>query len=123
MDTFEAIAARRSVKKFDPDHVMSEEEITRLMEAVVLSPTSYNIQNWRFVLITDPETKREMRARGYGQEQFSNCSVIVMICGDREAYNQDPCNSTNPTTSSKNSAGMVRSPSRPCGSSLITAIA
>lgn len=90
METFEAIAARRSVKKFDPAHVMSEDEITRLMEAVVLSPTSYNIQNWRFVLITDPEVKQQMRAKGYGQAQFSDCSVIVIICGDREAYNQDP---------------------------------
>jgi nitroreductase len=90
MDTFEAIAARRSVKKFDPDHVMSEDEITRLMEAVVLSPTSFNIQNWRFVLITDLEVKQKVRANGYGQEQFSDCSVIVFICGDREAYNQDP---------------------------------
>lgn len=90
MDTFEAIAARRSVKKFDPDHVMSEDEINRLMETVVLSPTSFNIQNWRFVLITDPEVKQKVRDNGYGQEQFSDCSMIVVICGDREAYNQDP---------------------------------
>ena len=36
MDTFEAIASRRSVKKFDPDHRMTPDEITRLMEAVIL---------------------------------------------------------------------------------------
>lgn len=89
MDTFDVIAARRSVKKFDPDHVMSEQEITRLMDAVVLSPTSYNIQNWRFVLITDPEVKQQVRAKGYGQAQYSDCSLVVFICGDRNAYNQD----------------------------------
>ena len=64
MDTFDAIAARRSVKKFDPDHVMSEDEITRLMEAVILSPTSFNIQNWRFVLITDPGGETEGSGQG-----------------------------------------------------------
>ena len=90
MDTFEAISSRRSIKKFDPDHVMTEDEITRLMEAVILTPTSFNIQNWRFVLITEPQVKQQMKAKGYGQAQFSDCSLVVLICGDRNAYNQDP---------------------------------
>ncbi len=90
METFDAIAARRSVKKFDPDHVMTEDEITRLMETVILTPTSFNIQNWRFVLITDPEVKRQVREKGYDQAQFTDCSLLVIICGDRNAYDQDP---------------------------------
>ena len=53
MDLFTAIAERRSVKKFDPDHRLTDAEINRLMEAVIQSPTSFNIQNWRFVLVTD----------------------------------------------------------------------
>ena len=90
MDTFEAIAARRSVKKFDNDHEMTGKEITRLMETVLLTPTSFNIQNWRFVVITDPEVKQRVRENGYGQAQFTDCSLIVVICGDRNAYDQDP---------------------------------
>ncbi len=90
METFETIAARRSVKKYDPDHVMTEAEITRLMEAVILTPTSFNIQNWRFVLITDQEVKNKVRQKGYDQAQFSDCSLLVVICGDRNAYDQDP---------------------------------
>ena len=90
MDTFEAIAARRSVKKFDPKHEMTADEVTQLMEAVILTPTSYNIQNWRFVLVTDQEVKQQIRAKGYNQAQFSDCSLVVVICGDRNAYQQDP---------------------------------
>jgi len=90
VETFDTIADRRSVKKFDPDHVMTEDEITRLMEAVILTPTSFNIQNWRFVLITDPEVKRQVRQKGYDQAQFTDCSLLVIICGDRNAYDQDP---------------------------------
>jgi nitroreductase len=90
METFATIAARRSVKKFDPDHVMTEDEITRLMETVILTPTSFNIQNWRFVLITDSEVKEQVRNKGYDQAQFTECSLVVIICGDRNAYNQDP---------------------------------
>ena len=90
MDTFDAIAARRSVKKFDAAHTMTEDEIRRLMEAVILSPTSFNIQNWRFVLVTDPKTKEAVKAKGWHQDQFSDCSLLVIVCGDRGAYGQDP---------------------------------
>lgn len=89
MDTFAAIEGRRSVKKFDPLHTMSAAEIDRLMGAAILSPTSFNIQNWRFVLVTDPEVKRRFRAIGWNQAQFSDCSLIVLVCGDRMAYARD----------------------------------
>jgi nitroreductase len=88
MDTFDAIAARRSVKKFDPEHALTSAEIEKLMQAVILSPTSFNIQNWRFVLITEPAQKQKMRAAGWNQEQFTHCSLLVVICGDRNAYRQ-----------------------------------
>lgn len=60
------------------------------MEAVILSPTSFNIQNWRFVLVTDPEVKARFRDLGWNQAQFTDCSVIVLVCGDRRAYDRDP---------------------------------
>jgi nitroreductase len=90
MDTFAAIAARRSVKHFDPNHVMSQAEIDRLLGAAILSPTSFNIQNWRFVAITNPEAKAQMRQAGWNQAQFTDCSLLVIVCGDRDAYRQDP---------------------------------
>lgn len=89
MDTFETIAERRSIKKFDPDHQFTEAEISQLMEATILSPTAFNIQNWRFVVITDAEQKQKIRDVGWNQEQFTHCSALVVICGDRNAYNQD----------------------------------
>ncbi len=90
MDIFTAIEQRRAVKKFDPDHRLTDQEIERLMRAAILSPTSFNIQNWRFVLVTDPEAKRRIREVGYDQAQFSDASLIVFVCGDRRAYARDP---------------------------------
>ena len=75
MDTFDSVAARRSIHKFDPAHVMQEEDITRLLEAAILSPTSFNIQNWRFVAVTDATVKAEIRRAGWNQPQFSECSA------------------------------------------------
>lgn len=89
MNTFDAIESRRSVKKFDPEHKMSEAEITQLMDAAILSPTAFNIQNWRFVVITDQAVKDQFKAIGWGQAQFSDCSALVVVCGDQQAYDQD----------------------------------
>lgn len=90
MDTFAAIEQRRSVKKFDPAHAMTDAEITRLMEAAILSPTSFNIQNWRFVVITDQAQKDAVKAVGWNQAQFSDCSAIVLVCGDLKAHIREP---------------------------------
>ena len=53
MDTFDAINQRRSVKAFDPDHRFTAAEETKLLEAAIQSPTSFNMQNWRFVIVRE----------------------------------------------------------------------
>lgn len=45
MDLFEAVKTRRSVKYFDPEHRLSEDELRRLMSATMLTPSSFNMQN------------------------------------------------------------------------------
>ncbi len=90
MDTFAALEQRRSVKKFDPDHRLTPQEITRLMQAAALTPTSFNIQNYRFVVVVDQDLKQQIRAAGWNQAQFSDCSALVIVCGDRGAYADRP---------------------------------
>ena len=48
MQVKEAIQQRRSIKHFDANHVMTEKEIHELLSHAILSPTAFNIQNWRF---------------------------------------------------------------------------
>ena len=55
MNTFDAIKERRSVKHYDANHKFTDDKINQLMSLAVLSPTSFNMQNWRFVLVKDPE--------------------------------------------------------------------
>ena len=50
----QAITSRRSIKHFDTTHKLTEPEIAKLMALAMLSPTAFNIQHWRFVLVTDP---------------------------------------------------------------------
>ena len=90
MDTFDAIATRRAVKAFDPEHRMSHEEATRLLETAILAPTSFNIQHWRFVVIDDPELRQKIRAVGNDQAQITDASLLVLMTADVQAWRKSP---------------------------------
>ena len=86
MDTFSAIKERRSVKNYDPEHRMSDAEVRQLMEATLLSPTSFNMQNWRFVVIDHPEQKAALRAAAWDQAQLTDASVAIVLCADLNCH-------------------------------------
>ncbi len=90
MDTFDAIEQRRSVKHYDPNHKFTEEEIEKLMSLAVLSPTSYNMQNWRFVLVKDSETRKKIRSAAWDQAQVTDSSLLLVICADLKAWKKNP---------------------------------
>jgi nitroreductase len=90
MDTFEAIRTRRSVKHYDPNHRMSEAEIEQLMQLALLAPTSFNMQNWRFVVVSDPAVKQQIRAAAWNQSQVTDASIVVVVCADLDAHVKEP---------------------------------
>lgn len=90
MNIFDAIRNRRAVKKFDPQHVMSEEEIHQLLSLALESPTAFNIQNWRFILVRDPETRKQVRAAAWNQEQVTDASLLIIICADLSSWKNSP---------------------------------
>lgn len=90
MDTLTAIRERRSIKHYDPNHQMTEAEIKTLMEHTLLSPTSFNMQNWRFLVVKDAETKEKLKSASFNQAQVSDASIVVLICGDLKAWAKQP---------------------------------
>ena len=91
MDVIEAIYKRRAIKHFDPDHVMTSEEEQKLFEAVLQSPTSFNIQHWRFVVLRDPELRAKVRTEfGNDQSQMTDASLLVLFTADQKAWQKQP---------------------------------
>jgi len=86
MDTTTAIHQRRSVKHYDPNHEMPEAEIQALLELALLSPTSFNMQNWRFVVVTDPAKKAAIQAAAWNQAQVTESSITILLCADLKAH-------------------------------------
>ena len=90
MDTFDAIKERRSVKHYDPEHKLSENEIEQLLSLAVLSPTSFNMQNWRFIVVKDPEIRKQIRAASWDQIQVTESSLLLVLCADLKAWKKNP---------------------------------
>jgi nitroreductase len=86
MDTTTAIHQRRSVKNFDPNYQMSEVEIQELLELALLSPTSFNMQNWRFVVVSDQAKQDALCAAAWNQAQVSEASITIVLCADLRSY-------------------------------------
>lgn len=90
MDVSKAIELRRSVKVYDSNHRISEAEIEKLMSQAMLSPTAWNIQNWRFVLVRDPEQRQKIRAAAWDQPQVTDASLLVVLTADLKAWKKEP---------------------------------
>ena len=90
MQVNEAVSTRRAIKWYDPKHVMPEETFRTLMEHAILAPTAFNIQNWRFVRVTDPEQRKAIRAVAWDQAQVTDASELLVLCFDTKAWERDP---------------------------------
>lgn len=90
MNTLEAIRGRRAVKHYDPDHHMTPDEEKTLLELAILSPSAFNIQNWRLVKVGDPELRKHIRAVAWDQAQVTDASLLLVLCGDLKAWEKEP---------------------------------
>ena len=90
MDTFDAIKTRRAIKKFDSTYKISTEDVKALQELTILSPTSYNQQNWRFVYVTDQMVKDKISKAARDQAQPKDGSLVIVLCGNLNAWKDEP---------------------------------
>jgi nitroreductase len=82
----EVIKERHSVRKYDPTYTISQDEIKDILKEATLAPSSSNLQPWRFIVIQDEETKKELRAIANNQEQVEAASAVIAVLGDKEMY-------------------------------------
>ncbi|MEY2730299.1 MAG: hypothetical protein RL584_1425 [Pseudomonadota bacterium] len=78
----DAIRQRTSANNFDPTHVMSREDITELVSLATESPSSFNMQNWRFIAVTSPEAKQRLKAAAFNQPKVGDAAVTFVVVGE-----------------------------------------
>ena len=90
MNTFDAIYARRAVKHYDPAHQLSEAELDKLIDLAMQAPSSFNIQHWRIVNVTDKALRTQIRAAAFDQAQITDASLLFVIATNIKAWQKNP---------------------------------
>lgn len=93
MSLKDSIEQRRAARSFRsnpiPDVIL--EEVLRLG---VRSPSGYNLQPWRFVVVREQENREKLQACAFDQRQVGEAPVVLICCGDRRVANADYIEST-----------------------------
>jgi nitroreductase len=90
MNVTTAIETRRSIKAYDPSHKLSQSEVDKLMSLAMLSPTAFNIQHWRFVVVEDTALRQQIQAVSWNQSQVSEASLLIVLVADLQAWAKQP---------------------------------
>lgn len=75
----EALNWRYATKKFDKNKRIAPDLWATLEQALVLSPSSFGLQPWKFIVVTSASTKAELSAAAYGQTQPADASHFVVF--------------------------------------------
>lgn len=70
---------RYATKQFDPSKKIPADTWAALEEALVLTPSSYGMQPWRFLVITDPSIRARLREHSWNQSQVTDASHHVVF--------------------------------------------
>jgi nitroreductase len=79
MEVIEAIRRRYSCRTYE-DRPIEEEKLDCILEAARLAPSAKNLQDWRFVVVTDEETKQKLAQAANNQRFLENAGAIIVGC-------------------------------------------
>ena len=77
----ESIVSRRSTKYYDSAATLSDDQIRELVRIGTTAPTSFHLQNWRFIAVRTPEAKARLRQIAWDQLAITDAAVTFIVCG------------------------------------------
>jgi nitroreductase len=80
---------RYATKVFDSTKTIDAATWKAMEETLVLSPSSYGLQPWKFLVITDRELRAKLREHSWGQAQVTDCSHYVIFASLRKINEAD----------------------------------
>jgi len=72
---------RYATKKYDPAARIPQDVWEALEQSLLLTPSSYGLQPWKFLVVTDPEVRAKLRPVSWGQSQVEEASHFVVFLG------------------------------------------
>lgn len=85
MDVIQAIKERRSINFFETGKELADDKIRELLEIANLSPSSFNLQPWRVVVVKSAERKKVLRQCAFNQPKVEEASAVLIMIADPDA--------------------------------------
>jgi nitroreductase len=79
MDVSEAIRRRYSCRHYQ-NKPLEQDKLTAVLEAARQAPSAKNLQDWRFVVVTDPQTKKSVAVAANNQTFLEEAGAILVAC-------------------------------------------
>lgn len=77
----ECILSRSAAKYYDPAASLSDDQIRELVRIGTSAPTSFHMQNWRFIAVRSPEAKARLSPIAWNQPPITDAAVTFIVCG------------------------------------------
>ena len=77
----ECILSRSAAKYYDPAATLSDDQIRELVRIGTTAPTSFHLQNWRFIAVRTPEAKARLSPIAWNQPAITEAAVTFIVCG------------------------------------------
>ena len=85
----EAIAGRRSTRRFDPDRPLPDGLLKRILRFGTLAPSGFNLQPWRFLVVRSARNRRRLRACADGRAELTEAPVVLIVLAYHHPYRTD----------------------------------
>ena len=89
MSIIDSLNWRYATTKFDTERIISDSDIDKLKEIVKLSPSSWGMQFYKIIIITDNELKQKLLPAAYNQNQVADCSHLFVFCSLKKVFEED----------------------------------
>ena len=85
----ETLSWRYATKKFNPSKKIDATTWKALEESLALTPSSYGLQPWKFLVVQDPELRAQLREQSWGQGQVTDASHFVVFTARTDVTEAD----------------------------------
>lgn len=84
MAVLNVIKTRKSIRKYK-DTPVEAEKLTNVLEAARLAPSARNLQDWKFIAVTDTEKRLALQEACGGQRQVGQAPVTLVVCANNDS--------------------------------------
>jgi nitroreductase len=79
VEILNALNWRYATKQYDATKKVSDHDLNELLEVMRLAPSSYGVQQWKFIVVKDQKLREELKKVAYGQAPVTDASHLIVL--------------------------------------------